>query len=125
MLNSILILIGCAILVLWGIAHIIPTKKVADGFGDIGRDNRITIIMTWASEGFTMLFVGAMVSLFIIFGENDSTGGKIAIWSSVGFLAFLAFWHAITGARTKVIPMKLCPLIIGTSTILILIGSLI
>ena len=125
MLGSILILIGCGVLFLWGIAHIFPTKMIADGFGDIGKDNRITIIMTWASEGFTMLFVGALVSLFVIIGEIDTTGGRIALWLSAGFLGFLAFWHAITGARTKVIPMKLCPFIIGTSAVMILVGSLI
>jgi hypothetical protein len=125
MIGTILVLVGCLILVVWGVAHIIPTKMVANGFGDVGSDNRITVIMTWASEGFTMIFIGALVTLMITFGEKGTTGGNVVLWLSTGFLGFLAFWHAITGARTKVIPMKLCPFIIGTSTILIFIGSLI
>ena len=125
MLDIVLILIGCSILLIWGIAHIIPTKMVADGFGDVGKDNRITVIMTWASEGFTMIFIAAIVSMIVIFNESDSTAGRITVWTSICFLAFLAFWHAITGARTKVIPMKLCPFIIGASTVLILIGIMI
>jgi hypothetical protein len=125
MIGTILMLIGCIVLAGWGIAHIVPTKMVADGFGDVGKDNRTTIIMTWASEGFFMFFLGALVGLVTIFGETASTAGRITIWTSVGFLAFLTFWHAITGARTKVVPMRLCPFIIGTSTILIFIGSLV
>jgi hypothetical protein len=98
---------------------------VADGFGDVGKDNKITITMTWASEGFTMIFTGALMSLIVIFGEMDTNGGRIALWLSAGFLGFMAFWHAITGARTKVIPMKLCPFILGTSMVLVLVGSLV
>lgn len=125
MLDIILILAGCTILLIWGIAHIIPTKMVADGFGDVGKDNRITVIMTWASEGFTMIFIAAVISMIVIFDEKGSTAGRITVWTSTGFLAFLAFWHAIMGARTKVIPMKMCPFIIGTAAVLMLVGSII
>ena len=35
MIGTIIIGIGCFILISWGIAHIIPTKRVVEGFGDV------------------------------------------------------------------------------------------
>ena len=35
MANEILIYAGSAIIILWGIAHLIPTKAIVKGFGDI------------------------------------------------------------------------------------------
>lgn len=40
MLNDILLYIGSIVIILWGIAHIIPTKSVVNGFGAVSEDNK-------------------------------------------------------------------------------------
>ncbi len=37
MLNQILLYIGSLLTLLWGIAHLFPTKSVIKGFGNISR----------------------------------------------------------------------------------------
>ena len=44
-------LVAAGIVFVWGVSHIIPTKQVVAGFGDIGRDNRRIITMEWVAEG--------------------------------------------------------------------------
>jgi len=39
-MNETLLYIGSIVIILWGIAHIIPTKAIVNGFGEISGDNR-------------------------------------------------------------------------------------
>ncbi len=50
-MNDILLYIGSGVITVWGIAHIIPTKNVVNGFGTISDDNRRIITMEWVAEG--------------------------------------------------------------------------
>ena len=60
---DILLYIGSAIIFIWSIAHIIPTKSVVKGFGEISDDNTKTITMERAAEGITLCFIGLLVLL--------------------------------------------------------------
>jgi hypothetical protein len=51
------------VLVLWGVAHIAPTRSVASSFGSLSVDNRRVLVMEWVAEGFTHIFVGLLVIL--------------------------------------------------------------
>jgi len=51
MINQVLLFISPALLFPCGIAHLIPTRSVARGFGDISPDNRRIITMEWIGEG--------------------------------------------------------------------------
>lgn len=48
---EVLIYIGSALPVLWGVAHLFSTKSVVQGFGDINADNKNIIMMEWIIEG--------------------------------------------------------------------------
>jgi hypothetical protein len=76
MLNTTLLYLGAAVLVLWGVAHIIPTRNVVAGFGALSDDNRINITMctpliwlagialvgaSWPYALLSLLFVGVHV----------------------------------------------------------------
>jgi hypothetical protein len=50
MISDILLYVGAGVITLWGIAHIIPTKSVVNGFGQISQDNRRIITMGWVTE---------------------------------------------------------------------------
>lgn len=55
MTNAMLIYTGSAVIILWGIAHLIPTKAVVNGFEPVSEDNRRIITMEWMAEGLTLL----------------------------------------------------------------------
>jgi hypothetical protein len=124
MINAILLFCGAALVGFWGIAHIFPTRGVVHSFGDISRDNRLIITMEWVVEGINLAFVGFLVALVTIVAGADDTVSKLVYLSSAGLLVVLAVWHSMTGARTKAIPMKLCPFIFSTSAVLFVFGSL-
>ncbi len=125
MIDYILLYVGSFIVAAWGIAHIFPTKGVVQGFGDISQDNKRIITMEWVEEGISLVFVGFLVTLVtVIAGPNNSVSGLV-YWSSAGLLVIMAIWHSFTGARTKVLPMKLCPFIFSAAALLFVLGSLI
>lgn len=124
MIDSILLISGAVVVAFWGIAHIFPTKGVVRGFGDISEDNKLIITMEWVVEGINLAFVGFLVVLVTIVAGADDNVSRLVYWSAAGLLVVMAVWHSLTGARTKAIPMKLCPVIFGSSAVLFVLGSL-
>jgi hypothetical protein len=124
MVDHILLFTGAAVVALWGIAHLFPTKSVVRGFGDISQDNKRIITMEWVVEGISLAFVGFLVVLVTIEAGADNEVSRLVYWSAAGQLVIMAVWHSLTGAKTKAIPMKLCPVIFGSSAILFVLGSL-
>ena len=69
MTNEVLLYTGSALSIVWGIAHLAPTRAVVKDFGDISADNRRIITMEWLAEGFTLIFIGLLV-LLLVGGEG-------------------------------------------------------
>ena len=61
MAGQILLYIGSALTVIWGIAHLFPTRSVVQDFGDISTDNKRIITMEWIIEGIFLIFIGVLV----------------------------------------------------------------
>jgi len=125
MINHILLYTGAFIVAFWGIAHIFPTKGTVQNFGDISQDNKRIITMEWVVEGINLIFVGFLVALVTITAGPTNSVSGLVYWSSAGLLVIMAVWHSFTGARTKILPMKLCPVIFLTAALLFVLGSLI
>ena len=123
MLNLILLYVGSGVIFLWGIGHIIPTRSVVKDFGEISKDNRLIIIMEWIAEGLTLCFIGILVAIVTLFGGLDNEVTHIVIRASAVMLAVLAFVSSTTGARTSILPMKLCPLIKSGVALLFVLGT--
>jgi hypothetical protein len=122
MLNEILLYAGSLLIIIWGIGHIAPTKGIVAGFGPISEDNKKIILMEWVIEGLAFLFVGFLViSVTYLHGYQNPVSATL-YWLSAGFMLVLAGWSAMTGARTSVLPMKLCPFIKTTVAILYILG---
>jgi phosphoglycerol transferase MdoB-like AlkP superfamily enzyme len=124
MVNEILLYIGSAVITLWGIAHIIPTKSVVNGFGSISQDNKRIITMEWIAEGLTLCFIGVLVFLVTILTESQNQTALIVYRASAIMLLIMAGLTLFTGARTAVIPIKICPFVKTAVAILYLLGSL-
>ncbi len=123
MLGDILIYVGAGIIILWGIAHIAPTKSVVKGFGPISRENQRLITMTWVSEGLTLCFIGVLVLLVTLLGKAGAPLSLIVYRACAAMLLITAVWTGLTGARTPVLPMKLCPVVKTVVATLLLLGS--
>ena len=125
MLNDILLYIGSAILIVWGIAHIIPTKSVVNGFGAISEDNKRIITMEWVAEGLTLCFIGLLVLFVTVLGDSPNDASLIVYRACAAMLIVMAAWTALTGARTPIIPIKLCPFVKTIVAVLFIVGSLV
>ena len=124
MTGNLLLYIGAAIVFVWGIAHIMPTGSVVKGFGPISLDNRRIVTMEWTAEGLTLSFLGLLVVVITATaGAQNPVSITVARMSAAMLLA-LAGLSSFTGARTTVLPMRLCPVVKTVVAMLFLVGSL-
>jgi hypothetical protein len=124
MISNVLLYVGSIVIAVWGIAHIIPTRSVVNSFGSISEDNRRIITMEWAAEGLALCFIGVLVSLVTALGGAQNTASLVVFRTSAAMLMIMAGWTALTGARTSIIPIKICPFVKTAVAILFLVASL-
>lgn len=122
-MNSTLLTIGSILITVWGIAHIFPTKSVVGGFEPLTDENRKIITMEWVAEGLTLMFVGTLVLFVSRYSGEYNHVSALVCRISAGALIVLALLSLFTGARTSIIPMKLCPLVKTVAAILFWVGS--
>ncbi len=121
--SSILLYIGSAIVVIWGAAHIAPTKAIVEGFGAISADNRRIITMEWVAEGLALCFVGLLVLVVALWGGIGNPVSAIVFGAAALMLIVIAVWTALTGARTSIVPIKICPAILTICAVLVFLGT--
>ncbi|MFC2019352.1 hypothetical protein ACFLU4_05295 [Chloroflexota bacterium] len=123
-MNETLLYIGSIVIILWGIAHIIPTKVIVNGFGEIAEDNRKVLTMELIAEGLTLIFLGALPLLVtLLVGVQDRTAGIVYIACAV-MLIVMAILTSITGARTSTIWYKLCPAVKTVVAVLFILSRI-
>ena len=122
MLDQTLLYVGAVLTALWGIAHLVFTKSVVQGFGDISLDNRRIITMEWIVEGVSLLFIGVVVAA-VTYLDRTNTVSRAIYWLSFAMLNALSVISLFTGFKVAFITYKLCPVIFTGSSILILIGG--
>ena len=114
---------GAALLVFWGVAHIIPTRNVVAGFGALSDDNRINITMEWVAEGLALAFVGALVALVTILGGSNEPVARVVVWAVAGFCIIMGSWTFIVGRHSSIMPLRLCPLVLAVAAVLLVLGN--
>ncbi|MBU7046200.1 MAG: hypothetical protein HXS54_07145 [Theionarchaea archaeon] len=123
MTNDIMLYIGSVAIIFWGIAHIVPTKSVITGFRPISEDNKRILTMEWISEGLAMCFIGVLVLITVMEGSQTPASLNVYRLSAV-MLIIMAALTAMTGARTSITPIKVCPFIKTIVAVLLLLGSI-
>ena len=121
-MNEILLYIGSGVIILWGIAHLIPTKAIVSGFGEISEDNQRVLTMELMAEGFTLIFLGVLVILTTSLGESPGKTADIVYLACAAMLVVMALLTQLTGARTSAIWYKICPYVKTVVAILFLLG---
>lgn len=123
-MNSLVLLyLAAGLTALWGIAHLIPTRSVVDGFGDISQDNRHIITMEWIVEGVALILIGALVAAVTLTDPTNPSSKVVYLICSAGLLV-LAVVSLFTGFKVKFPPFKLCPMVFTASALLIIVGGL-
>ena len=119
-----LLYLGAGIVILWGVAHIIPTRSVVKGFGELSQDNRRIITMEWVAEGLTLIFIGTLVLLVTLQGGPPDPVSVLVTRACALMLLTMAAWTFMTGGRTSIVPIKICPLVKSTVAILFVLGTI-
>jgi hypothetical protein len=122
MINQILLFVGSFLTIVWGMAHLFPTRSVVKNFGDISIDNKRIITMEWIIEGVTLIYIGSLVAIITII-DFQTLISTVVLTSSGVMLILLALISTLTGFRVNFLPYKLCPFIFTVSAALILIGT--
>jgi hypothetical protein len=114
--------VAAAVIAVWGLAHVIPTRQVVAGFGAIDADNRRIITQEWIAEGITMWGIAT----FVIVATAVTGAGDIRAWVyrvAAGLLIAVGALTALTGARTRVAWFKVCPAVMAVAAGLLLTAS--
>jgi hypothetical protein len=114
---------AAALVALWGVAHAIPTRQVVAGFEPITVDNQRVLVQEWLAEAFTMWGIAAVIVASTIVGGSDSSVTDWVYRVAAGLLIALAILTGLTGARTRVVWFKICPVLLSTSAVLLLVAS--
>ena len=122
-MGIILLYLGALMPLVWGIAHLFPTRNVVAGFGDISTDNRRIITMEWINEGATLIFIGLLVGIITLIDSTSSVSLTVYILAFL-MLNALSLISLFTGFRVNFLPFRLCPIIFTGSSLLILVGAL-
>lgn len=124
MIKEALAYVASALVFVWGIGHLIPTRSVVRGFGELTTDNRRIITMEWVAEGLTLCFLGVLAALVVLTDGFDHSVGRTVLRAIAAMLFVMAGLTAATGAKTSIGPMKACPIVkaIGSGLLLAAVG---
>jgi hypothetical protein len=106
-----LLYFGAVLIFAWGVGHLVPTRNVVAGFGELSAENSRIITMEWLLEGLTLCFLGVLVALVTMTVGPDEFATRLVARTACGMLVVMAVVSLFTGARTSILPMKLCPAI--------------
>ncbi len=123
-MSAVLAYVAAGVVALWGVAHILPTARVVRGFNDTSHDNRLVITQEWIAEAMTMWFIAALV---VIASAVSGSHSALTDWvdrASATMLFAVALLTASTGARTRVIFFKICPVLLSITAALLIAASL-
>jgi len=123
-MNTTLLLIGSILIIIWGLAHLFPTQKIVDGFGDISKDNKKIILMEWVAEGLFLCFIGMLVLWVTIFIGIVTPTTLFVIRAGAAMLIILAIVSFFTIFKTSIVWNKLCGFVKSAVAILFLLGTI-
>ena len=79
--------------------------------------------MEWVAEGLAMCFIGVLTLSITESVGFPNPVSVIVYRASAGMLIAMAVLTGLTGAKTSIVPIKICPYIKSTAAVLFLVGS--
>jgi hypothetical protein len=124
MTNEWLLYAGGLLIWLWGAGHLVPTQKIVAGFGELTEDNRRIVTMEWIAEGMTLGFLGLLAIVVTLLAQGNGALAVVVYRCIAVMLLAMAGLSLATGARTSILPMKLCPVVKTVAAVLLIAGSM-
>jgi hypothetical protein len=121
-MNEVLLFVAAGLTGLWGVSHLLATKGVVAGFGDISVDNRRIITMEWIVEGVALISTAAFVAVAGAIDPKSKVATAV-FGVAIATLVVLAAVSLFTGFRVRFFAYRLCPLIFTLSAVLIALGA--
>lgn len=122
-MDEVLAYAAAGIVALWGVAHAIPTRAVVSGFGGISTDNRRVLVQEWLAEAVTMWSLAALTIAVTVAGGGTPAADWVYRVTAAALLVLAALTTA-TGARTRVVWFKICPVLLTLSASFLVAASL-
>jgi hypothetical protein len=113
-----------AVVALWGVAHVVPTRAVVAGFEPTTVDNHRVILQEWVVEAVAMWGLAGLVIAVTAVG-GDPTLVDTVYLVVAGVLVAIAAVTAVTGARTRVVWFKVCPVLLTGTAALLVVASVV
>ncbi len=79
--------------------------------------------MEWIAEGLTLCFIGVLVLLVTSFAGPRNLVSVLVYQVAAWMLVVMAGLTFVTGAKTSIIAIKVCPLVKSIVAILFFLGS--
>jgi len=117
--------LASGIVIIWGVAHIVPTTAVVRSFGDISADSRRIITMEWVAEGLALTFVGVLTLIVTLAAGLADPVAVLVYRLCAAALVVFALWTLVAGFRTAIVPIRLCPLVLSTAAALLVLATVI
>ena len=121
-MNQVLLYIASIMTSLWGFAHLLATRGVVAGFGEITTDNKRIITMEWIIEGVALISTATFVAAATAV-QPEAAVSSVVYAVAIGTLVVLAIVSSFTGFKVAFLPFRLCPFIFGVSAVLIGLGA--
>jgi hypothetical protein len=123
-MSEILAFVAAGIVAIWGVAHAIPTRKVVADFEPVTSTNRLVILQEWLAEAFAMWGLAGVTVAVTAAGGGTSAAHWVQLTVAAVLVALGALtW--LTGARTPVIWFKICPVVLGTAAIMLVVAAVV
>jgi hypothetical protein len=122
-LRYVVLLVGSLVITVWGVAHLFLTRSIVNGFSSISLDNKRIIKMEWIAEGLTLCFIGVLVLLVTSFAGPQNLVSVLVYQAAAWMLVVMAGLAFMTGAKTSITAIKVCPLVKSIVAILFFLGS--
>ncbi len=119
------IYLGALVLLIWGIWHIVPTRTIVTGFGELTADNRRIITMEWVAEGMAHAFIGVLVLAVAIAAAPGDAIAILVLHLAAAMEVVIAAWTALTGFAIAHPAFKACPFVLTAAAAAIWAGTLI
>ncbi len=98
--STVLIYVDSLVVIMWGIAHIVPTRSVVVGFGTLSPDNMQVITMEWVAEGLALCFIGVLTLLITLQESASNPLATLVYRLCAAMFVLMAAWTGATGSRT-------------------------
>ena len=91
--DALLAYVAGAVVAVWGVAHVVPTRPVLAGFEPITAENRRIVLQEWLAEAFTTWGIAAVV---------------VAVTAAGGANAAARWWvyRVAAGLLVGVVPLR-------------------